>query len=137
MDRTAPNMRSSSAALCLALLPAAEALRLCRRAAVLTAAPLVSSSLRPASAASPVREGMAAFSAGKVEESIALFDSVIAQQPSAKPYLWQRGLSLCTPHPNAPIKITACATICALNSRPQIMLTAFATARISSRRMWR
>ena len=37
---------------------------------------------------------MAAFSANKVEESISLFDSVIAARPEAKPYLWQRGLSL-------------------------------------------
>lgn len=45
-------------------------------------------------AANPVREGMQAFSAGKVEESIKLFDSVLEQKPSSKPYLWQRGLSL-------------------------------------------
>lgn len=37
---------------------------------------------------------MAAFSSGDVERSIKLFDSVIAAQPSSKPYLWQRGLSL-------------------------------------------
>lgn len=65
---------------------------LSRRAAMLAAVPLVAS--QPAAAASPVREGMAAFSDGKVEESIEIFDSIIAQKPSAKPYLWQRGLSL-------------------------------------------
>lgn len=48
----------------------------------------------PANAASPVREGMSAFSSGDVEQSIQIFDSVIASQPSSKPYLWQRGLSL-------------------------------------------
>lgn len=47
-----------------------------------------------ASAASPTREGMQAFSAGKVEKSIEIFDGIIAERPAMKPYLWQRGLSL-------------------------------------------
>ena len=37
---------------------------------------------------------MRAFSEGKVERSIEIFDGIIEQQPAAKPYLWQRGLSL-------------------------------------------
>ncbi|KAL3899189.1 MAG: hypothetical protein SGPRY_012685 [Prymnesium sp.] len=37
---------------------------------------------------------MAAFAAGKVDEAIEMYDSVIAANPSAKPYLWQRGLAL-------------------------------------------
>ena len=67
---------------------------LSRRAAMLAAPPLLGGLAQPAAAANPVREGMAAFSAGQVEESIALFDSVIAANPNSKPYLWQRGLSL-------------------------------------------
>ena len=64
------------------------------RRAALMAAPIAAAQMRPAAAASPVREGMALFSANKVEESISIFDSMIAAQPSSKPYLWQRGLSL-------------------------------------------
>ena len=37
---------------------------------------------------------MAAFAANRVEESIEKYDKIIAEQPAAKPYLWQRGLSL-------------------------------------------
>ena len=80
-------------AVLLAFLSSPAAL-LSRRQAALMAAPIVAAQMRPAAAASPVREGMALFSANKVEESIDIFDSVIAAQPSAKPYLWQRGLSL-------------------------------------------
>ena len=49
---------------------------------------------QPAAAQSGVREGMSLFAGNKVEESIAVYDSVIAAQPGAKPYLWQRGLAL-------------------------------------------
>ena len=45
-------------------------------------------------AAASTRDGMAAFSAGKVEQSIDIFDEIIAEKPTAAPYLWQRGLSL-------------------------------------------
>ena len=48
----------------------------------------------PAAAASLVREGMAAFAANRVDESIAMYDRIISEQPGMKPYLWQRGLSL-------------------------------------------
>jgi len=63
------------------------------RAAVstLAVAPLVTA---PVSAANLVREGMAAFSANKVEESIELYDSMIRANSNMKPYLWQRGLAL-------------------------------------------
>lgn len=47
-----------------------------------------------ATSRSSVRDGMTAFTAGRVEESIEMFDQVIADKPAAKPYLWQRGLSL-------------------------------------------
>lgn len=55
--------------------------------------------LPAAASVNPVRDGMAAFSAGNVERSIALFDEAIAVKPASQPYLWQRGLSLyCTRH---------------------------------------
>jgi len=60
--------------------------------APLAAAPLANAD--PADAANPVRQGMAAFAANKVTEAIDLYDSVIATNPSSKPYLWQRGLAL-------------------------------------------
>jgi tetratricopeptide (TPR) repeat protein len=59
----------------------------------LAAVPLTLAS-EPAAAANPVREGMAAFAANKVAEAIELYDSVLAQNPGYKPYLWQRGLAL-------------------------------------------
>ena len=68
---------------------------LTRRAVVLGGTPLVAAAMvPPAVAASPVREGMAAFVENDVERSIALFDKAIAERPESKPYLWQRGLSL-------------------------------------------
>lgn len=71
---------------------------LSRRTALVAAAgiggPFVVATAPPAEAANPTREGMAAFSANRVEESIEIFDSVIAEKPATKPYLWQRGLSL-------------------------------------------
>ena len=89
------NHRASVLSLLLVASHAAAAALLGRRAVVLSAAPFLASQMAPpAMAANPVREGMQAFSAGKVEESIALFDSVIEEKPAAKPYLWQRGLSL-------------------------------------------
>jgi len=48
----------------------------------------------PAEAANPVREGMSAFAAGRVEEAIKLYDSAIESNPGTRPYLWQRGLAL-------------------------------------------
>ena len=48
----------------------------------------------PAEAANPVKQGMAAFAEGRITEAIALYDSVIADNPANKPYLWQRGLAL-------------------------------------------
>lgn len=41
-----------------------------------------------------VRDGMRAFSANRVEDAVALFDQAIADTPSRRPYLWQRGLAL-------------------------------------------
>jgi lipoprotein NlpI len=41
-----------------------------------------------------LRRGMDRFMAGKVEESLADFDRVIALAPEARPHLWQRGISL-------------------------------------------
>jgi lipoprotein NlpI len=41
-----------------------------------------------------LRRGMDRFVEGKVEESLADFDRVLALQPAALPHLWQRGISL-------------------------------------------
>ena len=41
-----------------------------------------------------VYEGMSAFANNKVEESVAIYDSIILEDPRRKPFLWQRGLSL-------------------------------------------
>lgn len=41
-----------------------------------------------------VYEGMSAFAANKVEESVAIYDSIIRENPKRRPFLWQRGLSL-------------------------------------------
>ena len=76
----------------LALRPVATPV-VSRRAALL--APLaVVGCHQPAQAASLTRQGMQAFAAGKVEESIRIYDSIIEASPASKPYLWQRGLSL-------------------------------------------
>ena len=48
----------------------------------------------PAEAANPVKQGMAAFAEDRITDAIALYDSVIAENPAYKPYLWQRGLAL-------------------------------------------
>lgn len=66
------------------------------RRAVIAAGPmaLFVASSQPAQARSAVREGMEAFAAGKVEEAIQLYDSVMSANPASKPYLWQRGLAL-------------------------------------------
>ena len=64
------------------------------RRAVLLAPALTGALPRAAHAASPVREGMAAFADNRVEEAIELYDSVLQANPAAKPYLWQRGLAL-------------------------------------------
>lgn len=40
------------------------------------------------------QQGVDAFFAAKPKESVAAFDKLIALEPSAKPQLWQRGLSL-------------------------------------------
>ncbi len=40
------------------------------------------------------QQGVAAFFDAKPKESVAAFDKLIALEPSAKPQLWQRGLSL-------------------------------------------
>ena len=49
---------------------------------------------QPAFAQSKTREGMTLFAGNKVEEAIALYDQMIDEKPSIKPYLWQRGLAL-------------------------------------------
>jgi hypothetical protein len=41
-----------------------------------------------------VPRGMEVFKQGEVEESIILFDQALEADPSIRPYLWQRGLSL-------------------------------------------
>lgn len=41
-----------------------------------------------------VNQGQQAFFEAKIAESIAAFDKAIDAQPDAKPYLWQRGISL-------------------------------------------
>lgn len=41
-----------------------------------------------------IYEGMSAFASNKVEESVAIYDSIIKDDPRRKPFLWQRGLSL-------------------------------------------
>ena len=46
------------------------------------------------SASDFLRLGMDQFVAGKVEESVASFDRVIALAPEARPQLWQRGIAL-------------------------------------------
>ena len=78
-----------------------DASRFGRRHVLSAAAPLAAAAAAvatlptpAANAASLTREGMAAFAANKVEESIEKYDKIIAEQPAAKPYLWQRGLSL-------------------------------------------
>ena len=65
-----------------------------RRALLL--APMVPLALAagPAEAANPVKQGMAAFAEDRITDAIALYDSVIAENPAYKPYLWQRGLAL-------------------------------------------
>ena len=66
-----------------------------RRRAVLTTPLVLASAVAPQPAsASLVRDGMAAFAANRVGESIALYDKMIEADPASKPYLWQRGLSL-------------------------------------------
>uniref|UniRef100_A0A7S4B1G0 Tetratricopeptide repeat protein n=1 Tax=Chrysotila carterae TaxID=13221 RepID=A0A7S4B1G0_CHRCT len=65
-----------------------------RRRALVLAAPLLAA-LRPsACSASLVRDGMNEFAANRVEEAVRIYDRIIEQQPSTKPYLWQRGLAL-------------------------------------------
>jgi lipoprotein NlpI len=53
-------------------------------------------SVNPVNAANlpSVYEGMSAFANNKVEESVAIYDSIIEADPRKKPFLWQRGLSL-------------------------------------------
>lgn len=54
-------------------------------------------SARDKSTADPralVRLGMEKFAAGHVDDSIEDFDAALALDPSIRPYLWQRGLSL-------------------------------------------
>jgi hypothetical protein len=41
-----------------------------------------------------VRLGMQQFAAGRVDDSVENFDAALALDPSLRPYLWQRGLSL-------------------------------------------
>lgn len=41
-----------------------------------------------------VFQGMEAFRAGQVTQSVGFFDEAAAAQPSIEPYLWQRGISL-------------------------------------------
>ena len=64
-----------------------------RRAVVL--APLAVASAPQSAEASVVRDGMAAFAANRVADSITLYDQAIAANPASRPYLWQRGLALC------------------------------------------
>jgi tetratricopeptide (TPR) repeat protein len=67
-----------------------------RRSAIglLVGTPTLLAASPSAMSASPTREGMRAFSEGKVEQSITIFDKIVTEQPTLKPYLWQRGLSL-------------------------------------------
>ena len=70
-----------------------------RRLAVLalSSAPLARVLPSRAASSSPrelVSTGMRLFKDNKVEESVQAFDDVIKVQPGARPYLWQRGLSL-------------------------------------------
>lgn len=74
--------------------PAARSAALGRRAALQAGASLTLLSRPPAATASLVRDGMAAFASGKIDESIELYDRVLRAQPEMRPYLWQRGLSL-------------------------------------------
>ena len=57
-----------------------------------TAAPARAAGVDPASVLT--RRGMAKFTQGDVDGSIADFDAVIAAAPGRAPYMWQRGLSL-------------------------------------------
>ena len=82
---------------CVDCLRPASTVALLRRRSIfmpLLAAGMVAAPTPSASSASLVREGMAAFAANRVSESIDLYDKVIAAQPASKPYLWQRGLAL-------------------------------------------
>ena len=53
-----------------------------------------SNNIANAASTPSVYEGMSAFAANKVEESVAIYDSIIRENPKRKPFLWQRGLSL-------------------------------------------
>ena len=57
-----------------------------------TAAPARAAGVDPASVLT--RRGIAKFTQGDVDGSIADFDAVIAAAPGRAPYMWQRGLSL-------------------------------------------
>jgi hypothetical protein len=72
-----------------------DALLACGAAAAMSfssAAPARAAGVDPASLLT--RRGMAKFTQGDVDGSIADFDAVIAAAPGRAPYMWQRGLSL-------------------------------------------
>ncbi|KAL1529109.1 hypothetical protein AB1Y20_000069 [Prymnesium parvum] len=79
------------------LLPAIAALvgpPLPRRALFASPAALLFAAPPPAHARSAVRQAMATFAEGRVEEALELYDAILAANPAARPYLWQRGLAL-------------------------------------------
>ena len=61
-----------------------------------TSSPLLFRNIANCNAATvpSVYEGMSAFASNKVEESLAIYDAIITEDPKRKPFLWQRGLSL-------------------------------------------
>ncbi len=56
--------------------------------------PALTSNIANAANVPSVYEGMSAFASNKVEESVAIYDAIIREDPRRKPFLWQRGLSL-------------------------------------------
>lgn len=63
-------------------------------AGTIAASPSVLSNAANAASVPSVYEGMSAFASNKVEESVAIYDALILDDPRRKPFLWQRGLSL-------------------------------------------
>ena len=63
-------------------------------AGTLAASPLIFGTAANAAGLPSVYEGMSAFASNKVEESVAIYDALIQDDPRRKPFLWQRGLSL-------------------------------------------
>jgi len=97
---SATSSRNTCKALAPPSLPETPTLEQSRRSFLAIAAgasvltPVLSSSTANAANVPSVYEGMSAFASNKVEESVAIYDAIIREDPRRKPFLWQRGLSL-------------------------------------------